>query len=110
MVSNFIVRDVMPIYTVEKEVFRTIVEALNPRYQLSCKGSFSRTAIPELYERTQEQIAAKEKKNYRYHQPMVIMYFRCVSLYYNPLCRFSVEFTKPLPSGKLHTQFRLGHQ
>ena len=42
----------MPIYTVEKDGFRVMVEALNPRYQLPHKDFFSRTAIPELYERT----------------------------------------------------------
>ena len=65
-VTNFIVRDVMPIYTVEKDGFCAMVEALNPRYQLPHKDFFSRTAIPELYERTQEQIGANIKKESQY--------------------------------------------
>ena len=55
MVTNFIVRDVMPIYTVEKGSFRAMVEALNPRYQLPHKDYFSRTAIPGLHEKTREK-------------------------------------------------------
>ena len=69
----------MPIYTVEKDGFRAMVEALNPRYQLPHKDFFSRTAIPELYERTREQIGAKIKKGitvlFSYNRPMVVMYF-----------------------------------
>ena len=45
-VTNFIVRDVMPIYTVEKDGFREMVNALNSRYQLPHKDYFSRIAIP----------------------------------------------------------------
>ena len=37
-VTNFIARDAMPIYTVEKDGFRAMVEALNPRYQLPHKN------------------------------------------------------------------------
>ena len=51
-VINFIVRDVMPLYIVEKDGFRALVEALNPQYSLPHKDYFSRTAIPELYEKT----------------------------------------------------------
>ena len=62
----------MPIYTVEKDGFRTMVEALNPQYQLPYKDYFSRTAIPELYERTREQIAAKVKKIHNIFQLQLI--------------------------------------
>jgi len=58
-VTNFIVRDVMPLYIVEKGGFRAMVEALNPRCSLPHKDYFTRTAIPELYEKTREHIAAK---------------------------------------------------
>ena len=56
---NFIVRDVMPLYIVEKDGFHVMVEALNPVYSLPRKNYFTRTAIPELYEKTREQIATK---------------------------------------------------
>lgn len=78
-VTNFIVRDVMPIYTVEKDGFRAMVEALNPRYQLPHKDYFSRTAIPELYERTREQIAAKVKKESQYFSATTDLWSSCTS-------------------------------
>ena len=41
-VTNFIVRDVMPLYIVEKGGFRAMVEALNPLYSLPHKDYFTR--------------------------------------------------------------------
>ena len=67
MVINFIVKDVISIYTVEKDGFRAMVEALNPRYQLRHLDFFSRIAIPELYEGTWEQVAAKVEKESQYY-------------------------------------------
>ena len=78
-VTNFIVKDVMPIYTVEKDGFRTMVEALNPRYQLPHKDYFSRTAIPELYERTREQLAAKVKNEVQYFSATTDLWSSCTS-------------------------------
>ena len=78
-VTNFIVRDVMPIYTVEKDGFRAMVEALNPRYQLLHKDFFSRTAIPELYERTREQIEVKIKKESQYFSATTDLRSSCTS-------------------------------
>ena len=53
---------VVPICTVEEDVFCAMIEALSHRYQLPHKDFFSRTAIPwpELYD--QDHIAAKVKK------------------------------------------------
>ena len=45
-VTNYIVKDVVPVYTVDKEGFRDMVHALNPRYQLPHKDYFSGIAIP----------------------------------------------------------------
>ena len=47
VVTNCIVRDLMPVYTVDKPGFCVIVEALNLRYQLSHKDYF-RIAIPSM--------------------------------------------------------------
>ena len=44
---------------------------INPRYQFPCKDYFSRTVITELHERTQEQMAAKVKKNHTTFQPQL---------------------------------------
>ena len=61
-VTNCIVYNVMPVYTVDRSGFRAMVEALNPRYQLSHKDYFNRIAIPSMYEKTREQISLKVKK------------------------------------------------
>ena len=69
----------MPIYTVEKGGFRAMVEALNSRYQLPHKDYFSRTAIPELYEKTQEQIATKVKQESQYFSATANLWSSCTS-------------------------------
>ena len=65
-VITCIIRDVMPVYTVDKPGFRAIMQALNPRYQLPHKDYFSRVAIPSMYENTREQISLKIKKEAHY--------------------------------------------
>ena len=69
----------MPIYTVEKDGFRAMVEALNPRYQLPHRDYFSRTAIPELYEKTREQIAVKVKQESQYFSATADLWSSCTS-------------------------------
>ena len=49
------------------------------RYQLPHKDYFSRTAIPELYERTREQIAAKVKKEAQYFSAATDLWSSCTS-------------------------------
>ena len=66
VVTNCIVRDVMPVYTVDKPGFRAMIQALNPRYQLPHKDYFNRIAIPSMYENTREQISLKMKKEAHY--------------------------------------------
>ena len=88
-VTNFIARDAMPIYTVEKDGFRAMVEALNPRYQLPHKDYFSRTAILELYEKTREQIEAKVKQESQYFSATADLWssrtsdpYLCITIHY----------------------------
>ena len=66
VVTNCIVRDVMPVYIIDKPGFRAMIQALNPRYQLSYKDYFNRIAIPSMYESTREQILLKMKKEAHY--------------------------------------------
>ena len=69
----------MPIYAVEKHGFCAMVEAPNPKNLLPHKEYFSRTAIPELYERTREQIAAKIKKESQYYSAKTDLWSSCTS-------------------------------
>ena len=91
-VTNFIVRDAAPIYTVEKEGFREMVDSLNPRHQLPHKDYFSRIAIPELYERTREQIAAKVKKESCYFSATTDLWSSCSS---DPYLCITIHYIDP---------------
>ena len=51
-VTYCLAKDMMPIYSVEKEGFRQLLQSFDPQYELpSCKY-FSNTAIPKLYMQT----------------------------------------------------------
>ena len=78
-VTNCIVRDVMPVYTVDKPGFRAMVEALNPRYQLPHKDYFNRIAIPSMYEKTREQISLKVKKEAHFFSATTDFWSSCTS-------------------------------
>lgn len=79
VVTNCIVRDVMPVYTVDKTGFRAMIQALNPRYQLPHKDYFSRVAIPSMYENTREQISLKMKKEAHYFSATTDLWSSCTS-------------------------------
>ena len=78
-VTTCIVRDVMPVYTVDKPGFRAMMQALNPRYQLPHKDYFSRVAIPSMYENTKEQISLKIKKKAHYFSGATNLWSSCTS-------------------------------
>jgi len=78
-VTNFIVRDVMPIYTVEKNGFRAMIGALNPRYRLPHKDYFSRIAIPELYEKTRKQLLVKIQEEAHFFSATTDLWSSCSS-------------------------------
>ena len=92
VVTSFIVRDVMPIYTVEKDGFRAMVNALNQRYQLPHKDYFSRTAIPELYERTREEIAARIQKESQHFSATTDLLSSCTS---DPYLCLTIHYIDP---------------
>jgi len=49
----------LPIYTSEKEGFHRLVDTLDPRYEIPSAKYFSNVAIPALYEKTRERVAAE---------------------------------------------------
>jgi len=79
-VTNFIVQDVMPIYTIKKDDFCVMIEALNSRYRLPHKDYFSRTAIPELFEKTMR----KQPENPGRGSLLVSYFLSLVFLLYRP--------------------------
>ena len=48
-VTECLAKDMLPMHTVDKCGFRSMLEKFNPRYELPSRSHFSRTAIPSLY-------------------------------------------------------------
>ena len=78
-VTNCIVHDVMPMYTIDKPGFCAMVEAPNPRYQLPHKDYFNRIAIPSMYEKTREQISLKVRKEIHFFSATTDFWSSCTS-------------------------------
>ena len=57
-VAICLAKDMLPIYTVEKEGFRAMLRKFNPRYDLPSRNHFSRVALPALYSETREKLEA----------------------------------------------------
>ena len=55
-VAICIAKDMLPIYTVEKEGFKTMLRKFNPRYDLLSRNHFSRVVLPALYSETHEKL------------------------------------------------------
>ena len=60
-VTTFIAKDVLPIGTVDKAEFRSMISRLNPRYDLPTRSYFSRIAIPGLYNEVCEELQTKSR-------------------------------------------------
>lgn len=46
----------MTIQMVEKESFKQLVKMLDPRYNIPCRKSFSKTSLPEMYEACSDKL------------------------------------------------------
>ena len=55
-VAYFICKDGLPIYTVEKPGFRSMVKKLDSRYEIPSRAHFSRSIIPDLYTSTKQKV------------------------------------------------------
>ena len=60
-VTFCLAKDMMPIYSIEKEGFRKLLYNFDPQYELPSRKYFSKTAIPILYSETQDKVAAEIK-------------------------------------------------
>ena len=81
-VTNFIVKDVVLIYTVDKTGFRDMISAIEPRYQLPHKDYFSRVAIVALYEDTRHSLLSRLKNEATYFSGTVDLWSSCTSELY----------------------------
>ena len=55
-VAEFIVDEMLPLSTVQKESFRDLVEALDPQYRVLSRTSLKDKVIPEMYEETRQKL------------------------------------------------------
>ena len=60
-VTFCLAKDMMPIYSIEKDGFRKLLYNFDPQYELPSRKYFSKTAIPILYSETQDKVAAEIK-------------------------------------------------
>ena len=57
-VTHYLAKDMMPIYSVDKQGFRRMLERFDPKYALPTHKYFSKVAIPSLYARTHETVTS----------------------------------------------------
>ena len=55
-VTYCLTKDMMPLYSVEKDGFRKVIHAFDPQYQTPERKYFSQTAVPTLYTSVREKI------------------------------------------------------
>ena len=56
-VTYLLAKDMLPLYSVEKEGFQRLVKTFDSQYQLPNRKYFTNTAIPALYASTQEKVS-----------------------------------------------------
>ena len=64
-VTRFIIKDCLPVHSVNKDGFKAMIRKFDSRYDLPSSTYFSRTAIPKLYTATKERVA-KELRTVEY--------------------------------------------
>ena len=58
-VTNWLAKDMQPIYSVEKNGFKQLIKVLDSKYELPGRKYFSQVAIPKLYAETKELVAGQ---------------------------------------------------
>ena len=59
-ITQFIAKDGLPVYTVQKDGFKSMIKRFDPKYEIPSQSHFSRTAIPALYTATKEKVAKQQ--------------------------------------------------
>ncbi|XP_070835535.1 zinc finger BED domain-containing protein 4-like [Chaetodon trifascialis] len=60
-ITEFIAKDMAPLSTVTKPGFTALINTLDKRYSIPSRTYFSQTAIPELYKKCKDKVAAELK-------------------------------------------------
>ena len=56
-VTRFLVKNELPMYAVQRDVFRQMLKKIYSRYEIPDQSPFSHTAVPELYAVTRGRVA-----------------------------------------------------
>ncbi|KAK0151883.1 Zinc finger BED domain-containing protein 1 [Merluccius polli] len=63
-ITEFIAKDMMPISVVTNHVFTALVNTMDKRYRMPSRTHFSQVAIPELYKKCRQRVAAELKTEF----------------------------------------------
>uniref|UniRef100_A0AAR2K029 BED-type domain-containing protein n=1 Tax=Pygocentrus nattereri TaxID=42514 RepID=A0AAR2K029_PYGNA len=80
-------KDMMPIQTVQKQGFIQLIKKLDRRYNIPSRHYFSKTALPDMYEKARDQLAAS---------------LACVEFYASTTDIWSSRTTEPYLSLTVH--------
>ena len=58
-IAYFFCKDGLPVYTVEKAGFQSMLKTLDSRYEIPSRAHFSRSVIPDMYASTKKKVAQK---------------------------------------------------
>lgn len=62
-ITEFIAKDMMPLHAVTKPGFTSLINTLDKRYSIPSHTYFSQVAIPELYNKCKQSVAAELKSS-----------------------------------------------
>ena len=104
-VTYCLAKDLLPIYSVEKEGFKTMLKSFNPKYQLPSRHYFTRVAIPTLYTTTKEMVEHTIKTDMVYFDSTTDLWSSAAM---QPYISYSIHFIDKVWQLKtycLHTHF-----
>lgn len=70
-ITTCLCKDMVPIYTVEKDGFRNMLKKFDSQYEIPSRKYFSGTAIPKMYGQVRERVAG-ELSNVKYYAATIL--------------------------------------
>ena len=88
-IAHYIAKDMQPFHTVERQGFREMVHAFDPKYELPSRKYFSTTEIPKLYMDVKESIVKPAVQNAQYFSASTDLWTSCSN---HPYLSFTIHF------------------
>ena len=88
-IARYIAKDMQPFHTVERQGFREMVHAFDPKYELPSRNYFSTTEIPKLYMDVKESIVKPAVQNAQYFSASTDLWTSCSN---HPYLSFTIHF------------------